>query len=425
MKPNGMKNRNNLSEREINIIDAIYLLRGLTREQIWQLYFKKEDGNPNAGMEYCKKVLYNLKCRGFIKRVHFRQNVDVYFLTTSGVSTAVAGLSSNGKHCNPAFLPSSSNHYTASQLEFDAGIALHQIALNDFIIKLIKSNYPLSWIYFHEKFASRRFTGARPDGILELKDTIFFLEQDMATEGVRKLQSRCELYRSFKRTQNLSGKKVKILFIIDSINVDLRASLIKKVIQDNIGDIIDDNFDICLGNLEEISTMVINHFKELCGDTYADVLFSLGMHGYKCDKDVPKKLFGDTPFDYYARKLNENGKLATENGHVQEFIIDDYQYSDQRVISKIRNFPQLNASFKSKHGRNIIYLVIAKDLTLLYKDISNANLLNTDNVVYSTLDLLTGDKPINECVFTFDGLKNIFSFKDSSFTTKVKVDVIH
>lgn len=426
MRNNGIKNRYKLSDREVNIIDALYMFRGLTKIQIWQLFFKKAElSEENNGSEYCRKILSSLKSKGFVEAVKYRNCDKLYFLTASGVSAAIAGFSEEAIKRRPFLVPTSINNtYTASQLKFDGPIAAHQIALNDFIISLSCSKYPIKWIYYHEKLAARYFKNARPDGILEIEDTIFFLEQDMSTENIRKLQARFEFYRSFKNSQEAFNKKIVVLFIINSINVPLRASLMIKILQSQLGDKISDNFNFYFGSLEEISDLVNTHMKELCGDTYADVLFSFNSIGFKCDKDVPESLFGEVKFDYYARRLNENGKILNENGHLQEFIVDDYCHNSQVVLSKIRNYDILNNKFKNKHGRDIIYLVIVKSIPDIYRDLKNCNLLNCTNVAFTTLDFITKNAPINENIFTFDSLENVFCFENTSYNSVKKIGVI-
>ncbi|MDF2879499.1 MAG: hypothetical protein K0R54_56 [Clostridiaceae bacterium] len=429
--------KKSLSQRDTEALKSLYDFRCLTQNQIYELHYNE---SLRTGQEVsdntCKKKIRDFLSLGLIKKTDYLDS-EVYFLTPFGIEFI--------RYCFdlPTNIYDSQKkvvkrgYYTAKELEVYPKYINHQINLNQFVIEFSRLNLEGNYKYYDEKYVSQ-YTGIRPDGMITMFDTDFFLEMDMSTESKRQLFEKWENYRNFINSREYSYKerKIVVLFIVEGALKDNdredeqikqkianRVELIKYTIYERLLDKIDSDFDVYVGSKEQILKLLHAKIVPLLKSNYElnDKIKKVleTKHGFTlAHGEALKKTFHGTEYGLYIRKLTEQNNIVVENNRIQEFLFDEYSYSPASVLSKIAYLEKNNSYFRANFKRDICYIVLAESEKQIYDDIKIVDLIGVKNVFFTTIERLE-TFPFYEALFAFDFLGNIHRFTNSGLSERI------
>lgn len=424
-----------LSRNEIQALYSIYLHRCLTYKQLFKLHFIKITETVKDFEDVFLSKWIKL---GLVKKIYFKHNNYVLFLTTRGVDVLRIeyDFPSNILDDNKQVLQR--GYFRANELEMHPRLINHQVHLNQFILDfkrycLVSDNqYSTNLFnklkYYDEKHISS-YVGVRPDGLISLMDVDFFIEMDMSTESKKQLEEKWENYRrflssiSFKNTR--IENKIIVLFVVEnSKDLEKRKNLIKLTASQTLLDKFDSQyFDLYIGSSKELLNIVFNNILPSfeCRSYNQNNLLSLFTkedflvsHGYNI-----KKYFEHVEYNYYIRKINSDGSLKMENNRPIEFLVDDYRSPSMSVLNRIDYHMKNNTLFKEHYKRSIPLLVICDSISSIVNDLELLDFdFDRNNLVYFALIDDISTKKLSSSVFQIDNLGNIYMFKDYSLSRK-------
>lgn len=425
-----------LSSNEIEALYSIYLHRCLTYKQIFKMHFLKIFETVK---DFESVILEKWIQMGVVKKIYFKHNNYVLFLTTRGVDILRIeyDFPSNILDDNKQVIQR--GYFRANELEMHPRLINHQIYLNQFVLdfkrycnvsdKQYETNLYKKLKYYDEKHISS-YSSIRPDGLLSLMDIDFFIEMDMSTESKKQLEEKWERYRRFLSSKDFKSTRVEnkivVLFVIEnSKDLEKRKNLVKLTASQILLDKFDSEcFDLHIGSSKELLNIVFNDILPSfeCRSQNQNSLLSafakedfLVSHGYNI-----KQRFENIEYSYYIRKAHKNGSLRIEGGRPIEFLVDDYRTNSMAVISRISYHMKNNTLFKASYKRDIPLLVITPSVQNIFDDLNLVDFdFDRNSSVYFVLmeDIL--EKTIDECIFQIDNLGNIYKFKDYSLKTKL------
>lgn len=402
---------NVLSQGDLNILYSIYQFRCLTENQIRQLH-----------PEHVSR-LHDLLSLELIKTVDYHiDNKKVYFLTPFGVKAIryFYKLPANIYDANKKVVKR--GYFRASELELYPKNIHHQVSLNQFVIDFQSLNLDIPWKYFDEKHA--QYASIRPDGIISVVDTDFFLEMDMGTESRKQLETKWENYRQFLNSREYAyrEKQIILLFIVNSPKINQRIDLVKHTIHTQLLDILEKGIEIYVGSHNDLLCLLKNRLIPACKgrDPYTEKIRDLLCeHQFiVTDGEKLRDIFLGTTYSFYIHKVDENNQLLVEGNRVQEFLVDDYFFQPASVLSKIAYMEKNNSLFKHRFNRDIAYLIIGRNEQQLFHDLRLADLLEVQHVFFTTYHRLK-TKPFHEAVFQFDRMGNVYHFANNALEERI------
>lgn len=408
-----------LSNRDVNALKSIYDLRCLTVNQVYELHYMKSiRGNGEiVGDSYCKKKINEFVENGILEKVE-HLGEDVLFLTSDGIEVIkyCFDLPANIYDCNKGVIRR--GYYRAFELKIAPKYTNHQLSMNQFLIDFMLKEYDVYWKYYDEKYISQ-FKSIRPDGLLTMLDTDFFLEMDMATESKNQLYEKWENYRRFLDSAEYEfiERKIVVFFIIENTaNPQTRIDLVKRTLSERLMDKIDANFEVYINTKENILKIIEDKINAIDKKTLSEndkIFNAFANHGFSVALgEKLREKFNNNEYDFYCRKIDENNHVVVENNKIQEYIVDSYKHSPFSVMKKIAFLNVINVFFNEKLNRKLSYIVIAESEESIFRDLKVIDLIVVDNVYYTTLDRLI-NRPFHEALFQFDFLGNVHSFKNS------------
>lgn len=409
-----------LSQRDVGMLKSIYQFRCLNELQLYQLHFEEVSPiDEELSKEMVKSRIEELLTLDLIKRVEYLGGERVYFLTPSGIEIIRHFMDLPTSIYDAKKKVVKRGYYRASELDIYPKNINHQVHLNQFVVDFGKLDSNANWKYFDEKHVSQ-YTNIRPDGMLSILDTDFFLEMDMATESKKQLYEKWEHYRNFliSREYAYREKRIVVLFIVDGTDrIKERISTIKYTIYERLLDVLDAEFEVYVGTSEELLSLLKNRLIPACRneDPYTAKISKVlqEKHGFSLsDGDLLRTIFQGTKYGLYMRKLNEENNLLVEEGRVQEFLVDDYFFEPTTIVAKVAYMDKNNSYFKSRFNREIAYLIVGKNEDQMYKDLRMVDLIGLKNIFFSTYQRLR-EKPFHEAVFQFDLLGNLHHFENN------------
>lgn len=422
-------------ENEIKAMHSIYLHRCLTYKQLYKMHFIKHFDNVQK-FELC--IINNWIKLGIVKKIYFKHNNYVLFLTTRGVDILVNEYNFNANIIDDKKRVVKRGYFRANELEMHPRLINHQVHLNQFVLdfKRISKNIDKQYnsdifskiAYFDEKHISK-YNSIRPDGLITAFNTDFFLEMDMSTESKKQLIEKWNNYRSFLSGREFSStpggnNKIVVLFIIEnSKDLDYRISLVKETFSQVLIDKVNpDTFDIYIGSSKQILNSTFNNLlsslehknspknKLLGVFTKEDFLVS---YGYNV-----KKYFENIEHDYYIRKLNKDGSIQMCENTAIEFLVNDYRDNPISVLNKITYHKKNSMIYKLSLKREVPLLTIVNSEEEIFGDLKliDFDFDRTDNVYFINNEDLNGD--IVSGLYQLDSSGNVSKFKTYSTNSK-------
>src|SRR5690625_1145094 len=237
-----------LSSRDLDLLHALYLYRCLTIRQAQKYIYKLKEPNQYSENKIVKKLL-SLKV---VEQVEYRPEKFVLFLNTLGVDIVREYKEIPVEIFDQDTHVVKRGYYRAGELKMHPRLINHQVHLNEFVLKfsnrMQKDN--IKWKYYDEKYVSQYFT-IRPDGLIQLLDTDFFLEMDMGTESRKQLLDKWNNYRDFVRSGDFTNKerKIMILFLTENVkNVEKRKDLVRFTVVEQFLDLLGGDLDMVVGS---------------------------------------------------------------------------------------------------------------------------------------------------------------------------------
>lgn len=415
-----------ITKTDLQLLLKLYKLRCLTLSQSWRVTYK------SSGMTF--KTFFKNKIRKFCseyKIITIQNNNNSEFciqLTKKGIEVMRKKLKIPKKIYNKELNLYSDPLLSIKDVRIMSRLFPHQTALNEFVINFEelypKLKYPQSFRYFDEKYVSQ-YSFIRPDGLIRIGNLDLFLEQDMGTESRKQLNDKWNKYRRFLNIRN-SSQKIVVLFIVTCDKEEQRKQLIRTTASQVFTKMLDDNFDVYIGNRTETLLTVFKkilpiHFKRYSVKT--SVVLPLKKHGYSISNARSLNvIFGGSAYGYYARIIRDKGVLIS-NGTAQEWLVDEYSYHPMSVLSKIDYATRTSADFKIRYKRGIKYLVICSSFEDIFEDLKAACSFPLKNVCFTTPERLnTMDIHKALCTIQEDGTVEHFistAFRGVQFEYKI------
>lgn len=430
-----------LSYNEVEALYSIYKHRCLTYKQLFKLHFIK----TIESIKDFETIIVNRWIQlGIVKKIYFKHNNYVLFLTTRGVDIIRIeyNLPSNLLDKNKQVIDR--GYFRANELEMHPRLINHQVHLNQFVLDFKRYCYVTDKQYSTKlsdklKYSDEKhisaYTGIRPDGLLSLMDINFFIEMDMSTESKKQLEEKWANYRRFLSsksfTSSQSENKIIVLFIIEnSKDLEKRKNLVKLTASQVLLDKFNSQyFDLYIGSSKELLNIVFNDILPSfeCRSLNQNNLLSafakedfLISHGYNI-----KHRFENIEYNYYIRKANKDGTLKIENGRPIEFLVDDYRIGSMCILNRIEYHMKNNILFKSTYKRDIPLLIICNSIYDIFNDLELLDFsFDSNSLIYFVIMDEIIEHTIDKCIFQLDNFGNIYKFKDYSLKTKVYIQNI-
>ena len=429
-------------KNEINALHSIYLHRCLTYKQLYKMHFLK---HLNSVQEFELVILSNWIKLGIVKKIYFRHNNYVLFLTTRGVDILINEFNFDSNVLDDKKRVIKRGYFRANELEMHPRLINHQVHLNQFVLdfkrisKNIDKQYNLdifSKINYSDEKHMSKYKTIRPDGLITLFNTDFFLEMDMSTESKKQLLEKWNNYRSFLSNREFSSvpgenNKIVVLFIIENRkDLEYRISLVKETFAQILIDKVDPtSFELYIGSSKQILNIAFNNIlsfiehqnssknKILSCFTKEDFLVS---YGYNV-----KKYFENIEHDYYIRKLNKDGTIKICENTAIEFLVNDYRDNALSVLNKIAYHKKNSMIYKASLKREVSLLIIANSEEEIFKDLTliNFDFDRNDNIFFINGDDL--DSNIEDGIYQIDSSGNVSKFKTYSTKSKYHSHNIH
>lgn len=416
-----------IDKLDLELLHNIYLWRCLNISQAYETFYIDKYSSQKKFFDVKVKKLISSKIIEIVDYINEKKEQDTaIFLTNKGIDIVkhffeipIEIIDSKTKNIKKGY-------YTASELKMNPKIINHQINLNDFVIRFKKraKDINLKWKYYDEKFLSQ-YVNIRPDGLIRIMNTDFFLEMDMCTESKKQLIDKWNNYRGFSRSNEFlyRERKLIILFIIEGKNVENRKDIVKLSSSEVLLDMFGRDFDLYAGSKEEILKLLFEYLiPDIQQISYKEEelrnILNLKFGFSVADGEKLRKSLHDTTYCSYIRKINTNNTICMEDGRLQEYLLDNYNYEPMSVLTKIAYHSRNSSMFNINYGRHISYIIILDDIEKTIKDLSLLELLGTPNIYFTTVDRL---KNLNfyEAIFTIDTFGNMYHFKDMALEKQV------
>ena len=417
--------RNRLDRVDLDVLHNIYLFRCLTIRQIYNNFYAK---SINTFNKFLDKKLNELLSYGVVEEVYFNKDNVALFLTKIGIEVVREAFDLPVNIVDHQKKVVKRGYYRASELKMLPRLIPHQVHLNQFVLDFKKvfnhRGLPMVWKYFDEKYVSQ-YINIRPDGLIRLLDTDFFLEMDMNTESKAQLIEKWKHYRAFltSREYKYNEKKIIVLFIIENTsNIENRKNIVRMTASEILLDIIDGDFEIIVGTKEELLRKIFNNLipnilqTNYKVETLKNILTTKHEFSIADGTNLKSKL-NNSEYGYYIRKVDEHNNVVVEQGRIQEYLLDYYCGDSLSVINKIAYLQTNSSTFKYYFNRDISYIVVCDDLKAMYADLEMFDLQGEDCVYYTTIDRLN-KYPFSQAICQFDNLGRPFSFKDNSLSLR-------
>lgn len=421
-----------LSRRDVEALRSIYFFRCLTESQLLQSYTHNTSIPSIAVTEsMVERKIEEFVAYGLIEPVEQissfweTKNRFVYFLTSLGIELLRYVFDFPTNIYDAKKKVAKRGYYRASELKMNLKNINHQVHLNQFVLDFVSKMPDVTWKYYDEKYVSQ-FANIRPDGMLTILDTDFFLEMDMATESKRQLTQKWENYRNFLNSREYAYKerKIVVFFIVDgTTQIKERIDLIKYTAYEHIIDLIDADFDMYIGTKSTLLDLLINVLiPEMKGNTTRQQriqqLLTENHHFDVSSGYSLKKALHGAEHEFYIRKMKDQKHILSEDHRLQEFIVDDYTHSPISVLNKIVFLEQRNVFFKNEFHREITYVVIVNNEESIYKDLKLIDFLGADFIFFTTLNRLER-YPWYRALFQLDALGNVYHFVNAGLEERV------
>ena len=405
----------------------VYIMRCLTLQQAWNLYYKP------LNLSFHDFVKKRISALIRLKLINLENNRQTYviFLTNEAIGLVKERFNIATDVFNVETMKIEKGYQTEAKLSMLPRLINHQVALNQFVIDFRQfhrqSKCPLQYRYYDEKYMSR-YRLIRPDGMIAMPGLDLFLEQDMGTESKKQLLEKWNKYRMFMNTGEyvMQNNKIVVMFILNCSpnQMEARRSLVLKLLFDTIIEGFGDKFEVYIGSKNELINCLFKKIIPVSNSTYLfdEVIMERivnGRHGFTVSQGSRmKQVFKDSAYNYYIRKIAPNQRVLSENGKVQEFLLDEHIGNPVSTFNKIALLRRSSSQFRISYKREIEYIILLSHELAIYNDLRLCGLDNISGIYFTTAKRLAL-LPLHKAIFTIDGLGNMFHFMNSGLQENV------
>lgn len=327
-------------EKQKEILSRLYQQRILSQGLISTYLFLSEGFTER----YCRIILKSLLDDKLIRKRTDVKPFCCYEITSKGINFLKKfGVIPLGVNLPDAFLP-------PHKIKIDTQVAYHQLQLNAFVLRFDNEFPELDFEYYDEKFCSF-FPNVRPDGMIQVGKTLYFLEMDMGTESRVRLVTKWNNYRQMLSSSFYTGmiEDIKVLFILNK-DTKSRVKTIKKWVDTYLLDKVTSRFDIIIGSVDYLIDYLNEDINEI-------KFFPRELMQFSKVENFHSAYTEDFTFDAYLTCIEGDG-IKRENGTYLEFLYDSYLFNSMYVFRKIKELNRINASVETNIGRALKYLVL-------------------------------------------------------------------
>lgn len=404
------KRINKLTDRDIKALNNIYDFRCLSFDQIYELTYKFNDktGEINNNV-YCRRKLNEFISLNLIKEINiYDKNVPLmYQLTMEGINIIRKRLNWPDNIYDEKLKLISKGYLIESELNVKERFMNHQYNLNKFVFKLMEVYKNNPYKYEDEKHI-QSFLGIRPDGVFTTGNITYFLEMDMGTENLKKLQEKWNHYRVFLNSNEFinNERKIVVLFIVDGIvRINQRISLIKNSINTNFMDCFNYGIEMYINTPDLLINAIQNRILKEFNNEYIKInksIKNLLQQDIKIINDISiiKKHFENHEFSFLAR-IDLNDKKI-------DLLFENYDNESIKSIYNVMFFDKITNNYRNHNNSKLIGVLICENEEIAYRNFLIFDLMD---IKFTTFDRLNKFK-INEAIFTLDKDGNLYNFND-------------
>lgn len=409
-----------LKDEDLVCLSHLYLYRAMDVNQIFDFVYKVE-GETASDKRKRTVIRKRLTENGLVTVTTYQPNKEAFQITNKGIEIVRYTRDIPREVLDLDTKQAKRGYYTAADLSMNPRLINHQVHLNQIMLEFGEKarSVGLPWNYYDEKFLSQ-YHGIRPDGMISLLDHDIFIEVDMATESKAQLIEKWEHYRAFVHSEEFKYKsrKIVVLFDVDNIisknKIKKRIALVKQSIVETFLDNVTDNFDIVVKHRDELIPYIFQSLIPRILNKNSDENIALKQiqdggwtisYGYQLNT----VLAGDF-YNYFIRKLDENGQVVKFSGTLQEYFLDFYLDEEMTVLHRIEFYQRNTTLYKEKFGRNIRLIVVTKDIETLYQDLSllGNKILGQPNVFVLDLNKFNPLDELYENLYTLGTQGEVF-----------------
>lgn len=368
-----------LKEDDLKALSYLYLYRAMDVEQVMKYVYLVDTETP-AGKRKRTVIRNRLMAESLVTVSVYHNGREAMQITNKGIEVVRHTRDIPNEVFDQDKKVVKRGYYTQADLALNTRLVNHQVHLNQFMLdfETRARAMGLPWNYRDEKFLSS-YVNIRPDGMVTLLDHDLFIETDMATESKAQLIEKWAHYRAFLNTDEfrLKSRKIVVLFVTDNIisktKIRNRMELVKQTIVDTFLDEIKPDFEIVVKPRDAMLDYVFSSLipsilnQNRRENQFLQYLQKKGFtlsYGYHLNQH----LLGDF-YQYYVRKLDEDGKIISRQGTPQEYFVDFYLNEELSVLHRIEYFKRNDRLYRDKFGRGTNLIIVTDNVEQLYKDL--------------------------------------------------------
>lgn len=428
-----------LKADDLKLLQYLYLYRTLTLEQAFSLIYHLTAAQARKRSAVLKRLL-DVQV---IELVEYLPQTHALFLTTLGINIVRQTKEIPQEIFDEDAQVVKRGYYRASELKMRKTLINHQVTKNDFFFKfrqLINSpafqaelkqlHIPLHYQYFDEKYLTA-YVLMRPDAVLHIGDTDFFIEEDMATESSRQLIEKWNHYRMFMETAEFYNRenRIVVLFLTDNItkpkNIQKRQHLVQYTLITSLLDKIKTGFDVYIGTQTEILQAMPQIIKNLYfkGEKEQVLLPVLQNLGFKVSSAFNLLAYtNQEEYDYYIRQSDPQQNLLLVNQRAQEFFVDlmPENFSSLAIWHKIQFHRNNDYLFRKHFGRPLQYLLVIhpQQESTLWQNLQLLKAGDDANLFFTTIERLQ-TQLLPQALFRFDQRGVKYHFYDAELVRRI------
>lgn len=417
---------------DLDLLFDIYTLRCLTVRQAYQTFYKPVGWEFN---DFVDKRLVFFRIEGLLEEISFGRDNVALFLSKRGIDVVRAHFDIPEITLNDSKTGYIRGYYRPSELKMLPRLIPHQVHLNQFVLEFraaYKANkLSAPWMYFDEKYVSQ-YRNIRPDGLIRIGGTDFFLELDMSTESKSQLIEKWQHYYSFLHSAEYqhSTQRITVLFILENTgHIEMRKQLVTQLAMERLKSVLNGQFDIFVGTREQLLKRVFNSllpdiFSQNQAKQYLVQMLEQKEHFKVSPGKQLLKQLNYTEYEFYVRKLDSENRIVRSEGGLSEYICD-YIYTDSLAfLQRMEHLEKNSAIFAHYYNRGIRYVLICEDLRAIQQLIESVQVYIPNDVYFTTLHRIQ-NYTFERALLQFDANMRLYRIREGTVRERVYLDEEH
>lgn len=324
---------------EKKYLEAIYKYKCMTVIQLYKIFYKNEKISFES---FLKKIIYPAIFNNLIEITNISESDDyMIFLKTIGLNI----LKTQNKFIN----------YTSKQLKISQTLYKHQIELVNCCMNI--ENYLKGFDIEYEVFNDKQtyiLEKIIPDGLIRTQFLDIFIEIDMGTEGMKKLDERLNNYSNYAYYLK-TNRKILVLFVMYN-STEKRYKNLFKLIYDKKTLFLSDNIEFSIVYPPDVIENIDFYIhKEIYIKKAKDIFTELNFCVINKNQEI-----NEYNADFYSYKTDNEKKLL-KNIRPYHFLIKycPYPYS---IVKALNLSPIFLKKYLDNYRKDIHMLIfVPKD----------------------------------------------------------------